>query len=113
MALTVSKIIGSNDYIPGHLFGLRFSLVNVTFDASYPTGGEALDLQTDFGVPASGATVVGKFAHVYEGNAAGFQSAAYDDSNELLLLYQGSGAEVADTTDASSVKAIVGVLWTE
>lgn len=78
--------------------GQRARLVKITFDASYPTGGEALTAAD------CGLTTIDEFlAH-----AAGGRVFEYDYTNAKLLAYQSAGsaaalAQVPDTTDLALV----------
>lgn len=96
MALTVSELTRG---VFGHL---RASLVQVTFDASYPTGGE------DF---TPGQVGMSEFEAVFvEG---GTQEVRFDHTNNKLLAYGDKGVataggpfeEVAATTDLSAFDA--------
>lgn len=73
------------------------TITPVTFDDSYPTGGEALTkaqlgltaINTVFAIPASGYTF------------------AYDATNSKLLAYSTAGTEVSNTTDLHTLAATV------
>lgn len=76
----------------------------IAFDASYPTGGEVLDL-TELPVSDVKSLICGGYkGYTFE----------WDDGNSKLLAYQGDndnagdapGVQVADTTDLSALTAI-------
>lgn len=71
-------------------------IVDVTFDASYPTNGEPLTA-ADVGL----ASVLSVLAPIVQGAAV--RHVTYDIANAKLLAYAPGGAEVANTTDLSAV----------
>lgn len=111
MAVTVTKIYNTNDFIPDQSNSVKCAVGKVVFDSSYPTGGEAVDLQTDLDLPTS-PTISAAQAVVVVGLAAGFAHAKYDHANELVLLYDSDGAQVSNATDASSVTVLLTVYYT-
>jgi hypothetical protein len=95
MALTVSRLARG-----GFTDGLSAVVHEITFDDSYPTGGEALTANT-----IGGGSVVAAFFEVEDGYVF-----RYDKANSKVLAYwvdttvDGAAlAEVADTTDLSAV----------
>ena len=98
MALTVEQLGRTN------VTGNRLTVaLKITFDSSYPTGGEALDLTTYVSnVESVGIEVSGGYV---------FQ---YDRTNKKVLAYEAGadGAaldEVANTTNLSSTVTYVTV----
>lgn len=112
MAATVTKIFNTRDFIPGLAHSVHTAVGKVVFDTSYPTGGEAVDLQADLSLPAS-PTIKSASAVIVAGTASGFGTAEYDTANEKVLLYDAAGAQVANTTNASTVTVLVTVYYTE
>lgn len=91
MAVTVADVTGRQSV--GNYFE---KLVDVTFDASYPTGGEALSANAlGFG------TILSVNAETVQGSDV--RSVAYDRTSGLLLAYAPGGAEVSDTTSLATV----------
>lgn len=103
MAVTITKLFNTYEKVPTPITGSHLVKATVAFDNSYPTGGEAVDLQDNLGLPASGATITSKKATITAGTAAGFASAEYDTSTEKCLLYQADGTQATNASDASSV----------
>lgn len=86
----------------GVMGDLKYGVVEVTLDSSYPTGGEALTLNTDLGWSGSSTYVVG----LNSSSVTGYVP-AYDTTNNKLLMFEAGadGAaldEVANTTDLSA-----------
>lgn len=71
-------------------------LVDVTFDASYPTGGEPLTA-ANLGF----ASILAIHGEIVLGAAV--REVAYDRANAKLLAFAPGDLEVADTTDLSAV----------
>lgn len=71
-------------------------LVDVTFDSSYPTGGEPLTA-SDLGF-GSVLSVVGD---VLPSGAVRY--VAYDRTNSKLLAFDADGAQIADTTSLATI----------
>lgn len=93
MAVTISNLKRVN------LSNLKGTIADVTFDSSYPTGGEAL-------TPAQlGLSVVD---YLGAESAAGYNF-AYDRANKKLIAYT-AGAQVTDKTDLSTVVARIFVV---
>lgn len=86
MAVAVADIAGADTPIAGGTAGLRMKVKTVTFDSSYPTGGEALTA-ADFGL----SSIV--WAHA--SNASGYVF-SYDYTNSKLLAYRGDNDNAAD-----------------
>lgn len=75
-------------------------IVNITFDSSYPTGGEALTA-AELGLHSILGCVIGGI------NAVRYH-AGWDQANKKLMLYQEDGtsgieAQVANASDQSAV----------
>lgn len=105
MALTVAN---KNPNAGDERIGFRrthFALV--TFDSSYPTGGEAFD-PVQFGVTDGPTHVIATPRKL--DCAAGILTVQYDYTNKKLVVVCPNGAEVADTTDLSSFTADVVVI---
>lgn len=112
MAATTTLIHNTQDVVPSPINGIHHSIANVVFDSSYPTGGEAVDLQDDLGLPASGATIQATEAVITAGSEAGIATAEYNTSTEKVLLYKADGTQTASMDDASAVKVTVQVWYT-
>lgn len=105
MALTVAKVTGA-DYVAGNK---KIRVRDVTFDSSYPTGGEALTAAN------VGLKKIDTMSGGIAKNAAGTLALplCYDHTNAKLQAYQYNGAsagvaqllEVADTTDLALFSA--------
>lgn len=77
----------------------RLNVINVTFDASYPTGGEVIT-PANMGMRARIDTVIGG-ASPY---GAGAYVIQYDASGPYLkAISVADGAEAGDTTDLSAM----------
>lgn len=88
MALTISFVKGSD----GHFGALRSMLMDITFDASYPTGGEAI-AASDVGLKAI------EGMDRFGGNAAGGALLAHwDTTNKKLMLFYPSGGSATPAT---------------
>lgn len=96
MALTLSLV--KPPFVPG---AGRITVTDVTFDSSYPTGGESLtaaDLkltQVDFAIATVKVAGTGSVTNV-----------RYDVANQKLLAYA-AAAQIANATDLSAVSATV------
>ena len=99
MALTVTPaadaVTASTKLSLGSHFGV---IAAITFDSSYPTGGEALgtaeltklDLsQIDFVIPV--------------GNVLGNRHVVYDRANKKLMLFTALGTEAVNASDQSTI----------
>lgn len=84
---------------------LFFAVIPVTFDSSYPTGGEAIDLSGYFrDVLAMWPTS--------QNNQTWYVT--YDETNGKLIAYvRATDAEVANTTDLSTLTVYLLVLGKE
>lgn len=101
MALTVAKITGA-DHVAGNK---RYKYRTITFDASYPTGGEPLTA-SDLGLKQIVAIVpMGAFRNT---DATLGIEVSYDHTNSKLVAYWGNAGvasgmpEVTSTTDLST-----------
>lgn len=95
---------------------LQFAGMLVTFDALYPTGGEAFDPTDDLSRDFN--TVLGVICQPQEDAAGGGgYCVRYDATGDTLMVYEAGadGAaldEVADTTDLSALTVAVFVWGT-
>jgi hypothetical protein len=111
MALTVAKVTGGA-YTLGNK---KKRTVTITFDSSYPTGGEALTAG-DLGV--SGRTLIEVIPHGAFRNTDATLGivVSYDHTNSKLVAYWGNAGsvsgmpEVANTTDLSTYSGRVSVV---
>lgn len=101
MALTVAKVTGA-DHIAGNM---RHKVRTITFDSSYPTGGEPLTAG-DLGLKAVfEVRAHGPFRNT--GATLGV-TVSYDHANSKLVAYWGNAGtasglpEVTNTTDLST-----------
>jgi len=94
MALT----IGTPDYdpLPQQSQGKRSGFVNITFDSSYATGGEAI-VYSD--IPGLGASLTGLSSIASTHEEFTYQ---YDSTNGTIAVHA-VGAEVAASVDLSGV----------
>jgi hypothetical protein len=106
MALTVTRITEPHPIAPG----TKRAVYEVTFDSSYPTGGEAWDLSADF-TTLFGITVNGDDTTdgVTEVKMVGTRAAGGITASTLLLAAFTAGAEVANTTNLSGLATTVVV----
>lgn len=96
MSVTVTpKVVAT---VPG---AQRFTVTEVTFDSSYPTGGEPLTA-TDLGL----TTVDFAIATLKVAGTGSVTAVFYDVANAKLLAYA-AAAQIANTTDISAVSAQV------
>ena len=106
MALTISRVSGA-DHVEGNT---KVRVRTITFDSSYPTGGESLTA-ADFGLRRLFEVRPHGLFRTSSGTTA--ISVDYDHTNSKLLAYRGidpanaGGAqvpwqEVANTTDLSA-----------
>jgi len=94
MAVAVAQVGALPHYIPG---AQKKVVRDVTFDASYPTGGEPLTA-ADLGL----LTVDHTLTTVKTAGAGSVTAAKYIPSTSKLVAYA-AGAEIANTTDLSAV----------
>lgn len=101
MALTIAKVKH------GVMGSLKYSVLDVTFDASYPTGGESLT-HAQLGVEPVLVNAV---------HTAGGRELRYDYSNQTLMAFEeeavaagGPLVQTAAATDLSTVEARVFAL---
>lgn len=95
MALTIAKVTSADGTTPANGGALNFVLTRVTFDASYPTGGETLN-PSDVGL----SMILYVIPNV---NTAGNRLALWDDTTNKLKLYTALGTEAANTSDQSAI----------
>jgi hypothetical protein len=102
MALSIAKVAGAADNVPVNGGAVQVVQSRVTFDSSYPTGGEAVTA-ANFGL--------NRILYVLSGvNTAGNRLVVWDDTNSKLKLYTALGTEAADTSDQSTIVAVVTVI---
>lgn len=102
MALTISRVTGA-DHVAGNK---RVKIRDITFDSSYPTGGESLTA-SDVGLKKI-YFVRGSQVKNSDGTSA--HSVVYDYTNSKLVAHQFDGSaagvqsfeEVANTADLST-----------
>lgn len=110
MAATVTPSFSGNSF---DVWGKRkVYTARITFDSSYPTGGEAVNLK-QFGLPGHDACT-----YIFSQRAplTGAYNFVYDRTNQKLLVFWADGTavaagalpEVANTTDLSAL--VVDVL---
>lgn len=75
----------------------------ITFDSSYPTGGELL-VPADFGFDVQVDAVISL------GSQLGNRYVAWDPSTDKLRLYTALGTEAGNTTDQSTIVVAVMVI---
>lgn len=78
----------------------RLVVADVTFDSSYPTGGEAI-AASDFGL--SSIDTVLPYPHAS-------RICTYDDTNKKLLLHTALGTEASNASDQSTIAVRCEVL---
>lgn len=88
MGLTIAPV---KSYVTGDR---RTVIADVTFDSSYPTGGEALT--------ASDLGLTGTLTYVNAAPAPTGHVCPYDRTNSKLMAFNGT-TEIANTTDLSTV----------
>lgn len=93
MALAFQKISDSNDRIPG---GLRRVYAKITFDSSYPTGGEAVTA-SDFGLTELVTVEVHGAARKSDATDAVFCS--FDHTNSKIVCYRQKDPAAAGGAD--------------
>lgn len=92
--------ISSSD-IERTVFGnKRVVVASVTFDSSYPTGGEAV-AASDFGLSSIDVILPFPLSN---------RIAVWDATNSKVLLYTALGTEAADTSDQSAIVVKVLVI---
>lgn len=98
MGLTIAPVAKN-------VVGAQFEVIaDITFDSSYPTGGESLTAATLFG-PSFGAGVVTTILYVsaFSTTVPAVNDFFYDYTNKLLMAFvQATGVEVADTTSLAT-----------
>lgn len=92
MAVTITSV-----ELLGSRGDLRESTVRVAMDNSYPTGGESVPLQANFGL----SRVIRRHAIMVKA-ATGAATADYDPTTEKVLCYTTAGAESANAADLSA-----------
>jgi hypothetical protein len=94
MAATVSRVL---DTVVG---AQRKTVSEITFDSSYPTGGEAVTAsQLGFGVAVLNASTTIKTV----GGTVNVANAYYDIPNGKVLVYDETPAEVSDTATLATL----------
>lgn len=104
MALTFTD--ASGDLRPQHVLGdLKVRFCTVTFDSSYPTGGEAI-AASDFGM-----TRIIFISVNAASSASATKSVAWDQANSKLMVYTDGGtpAEASDASDQSALTVQLAV----
>ena len=96
MAVTVTAHV-DNKVVEGH----RVTVTDVTFDNSYPTGGEPLTL-AQLGL----TNVIWVIATVKVAGAGSVTAVSYDVANKKLLAYA-AGAQIANAVNLAAVTAQV------
>lgn len=96
MAVTATRVVLPT--VPG---ASRFTVTDVLFDSSYPTGGEPLTA-SDLGL----TFVEWAISTVKVAGTGSVISVFYDIANAKLLAYA-AAAQIANTTDISAVTATV------
>jgi hypothetical protein len=100
MALTITKDThpteGSDRIPTGNGYKVTGS---ITFDDSYPTGGEVIDA-TDFELGIGESEIVDLDTRP---PADGANFSTYDKANGKVVLFTADGTEAADTSDQSAV----------
>ncbi len=93
MAISAAKV---HTGIPG---SLRQTVTDVTFDSSYPTGGEPV-AASDLGL----TNVLFAFCNVKTiGGTVNVANAIYDEVNDKIKIYDETPAEAANTADLSTL----------
>jgi hypothetical protein len=77
----------------------KIEVVDVTFDNSYPTGGEAVTL-TQIGNPLFGIATVKSSSSSTVDNVV---EAHYDPATNKVLLWLAAGAQAASTADCTDL----------
>lgn len=105
MALTISVVKRS---VVGDL---RCVVADVTFDSSYPDGGEAFGPSDVDPAQASGAAFHWCSVGMNDATDADNRIASYDYTNKKLRLFTAGATEAVDTSDQSAVKVRVMGLY--
>lgn len=113
MAITVTeRTYSPATYLAQGFAGLAnffVSLVDIQFDASYPTNGEAFDATALAALHEDAATVVGLLG-AYK-SSDGSNTLHWDPDAELLQVFDASGAEEANATDLSGANGLFQGVW--
>jgi hypothetical protein len=96
MAVTPTRVLPVT--VPG---AERYTVTDVLFDSSYPTGGEPLTA-SDLGL----TTVAWAVSSIKTAGTGSVTDVFYDITNSKLKAYA-AAAEIANTTDLSAVSAQV------
>lgn len=97
MALTFTKV-GTKPYIvTGHE---KKTITDVTFDNSYPTGGEAV---TAANLGLNNVYRADAFVKSATGGGVNVANAFYNESTQKILVYDETPAEAANTADLSNL----------
>jgi hypothetical protein len=98
MAVSVARV----GELPYRITGTQKETVtDVTFDTSYPTGGEAITA-ADLGLNAVSTGSV-KCEVKAVGGTVNVANVIYDDTNKKLIVYDETPAEVADTSTLATL----------
>lgn len=104
MALTISNDSNVDGWLMKHIKDdMKLVHATITFDNSYPTGGEAVTA-ANFGL-SSIHTVI-----PYPTDQSGTYVAVWDGTNSKIKMMSALGTEVSNGTDLSSVKLDVLVI---
>lgn len=97
--------MASTTFVDYSVGNLRCEVVDVAFDSSYPTGGEAVTL-TNIGNPLFGiATIKSSSASTVDN----IVQASYDPSTGKCLLWLVAGAQLANAADCTDLVVRVAV----
>ena len=117
MALTVNEVVSTfskHDGASG-LYGSGKTAgcikAKITFDSSYPTGGEALAV-SDFSSAPSAATLAEVFFLGGEDNATANTPSWDRSEGKIIMTVASTGSEVADTTNLSTNIIFVEAIFT-
>lgn len=91
--------MASSAFVDYSVGNLRCEVVDVTFDSSYPTGGEAVTL-THIGNPLFGIATVKSSSASTVDNVV---QASYDASTGKVLLWLVAGAQLTSTADCTDL----------
>lgn len=97
MALTITEVVRSA------LRNKRYLVVDIQFDNSYPTGGEAV-AASDFGLSSIDDL------RVPSQNAAGTRLFAWDQANSKIKVFTAVGTEATNASDQSTQTVRVHVI---
>lgn len=109
MAVSVSTgtTAGRSQFVLGDR---RATIIDVTFDSSYPTNGESLVL-----TPYVQGPIAAVFASVktnLEANEANVVAAVYDRVNSKILLFNRAAGDAADLQEVANTTDLTGCVVT-